>query len=416
MFRVQRHTDANCRCDCCPLVPVSGSYSDPVHEWNADALPHPYTIDTETFGGAVINSYSVEIVDPVILFAAGPSGYQPSGTGSFRMNLDITAPSGRWDAWLILWMPSSSVPIEEVLDVTDPNGIVLLNGFQQQGQYRLGNFSHNHADGPYPVFGLVAEYDGQRYYSPHSYIDSAGNNPNDPSSVDEQYRPYCWRNVGNSTQPGTINPTTLEYNNDWPVECAPSPASFTRLGHVIGLTTVGYTGSEDRNASGNVTASIDIDNPAAREVYTPSCACWWAPPIPTLTATFETAPTEIEGDTITLNRQPDGTFTASGTFGPDSDPYSLQYTPCGSLVLTFGGCGLVLTTPHREFTADNFNGYLSSSQWRPIDLRFTNRVCFDGTFSPVPDCGLTPNSTLPVGSPPFVQIWQCFLFTIRLEE
>lgn len=405
MFRINSRTDYHCRCDCCPNVPASGLSGDLLHNWNADALPHPYTVEAEVYGGAVINSHGLSIVDPPILFTPGPNPYQRSGTGSLRASLDITAPSGRWNAWLILWMPSSSVPVEEVVDVTDPNGIVLLHGFSQSAQFRLAECSHDHADGPYPFFGIVGEYDGQRYYSKHSYIDSAGNNPFDPSSVEEPIRPYCWRNVGQTVFLNSINPTTLNFNDDWPVVCAPSPAQFTRVGHVIGLTTVGHEASDDRAVSGTVTASIDVDNPAAVEGYAANCSCWWEPPISSLTATFENGPVEIEGDTLTLNRQLDGTFTALGTFGPDSLSYSMTYTPCGDLLLTFDSCGVT-------FTLNDSN----QSNYRPVVLVLQTQVCYDGVFNEVPDCGLTTNATLPVGSPPFVQIWDCFAWSVRLEE
>lgn len=421
MLLLSTARDYDCRCQCCSPHLVSNflpDAADAIHEWDAETWPHPYTVDTEVFGGAVVNSYAIEEGPPAEYFTPLiPGGaFLPTGAKSLRLSVDITAPSGRWDAWLIFWMPASNIAIEEVLDVTTPEGIVTLLDIDGGVTARLQEMSRNVADGPFPVYGLVVEYDSVRYYTPHPYVTD---------------KPFCWRSIINQNQGEWLNSGTLNYSGK-PITygCKPSPATLDRVGLVVGLTTVAEDPADDRTATGNITATFGLDNIYAVANYGVNCPCWFADPsLTTLTATFELAPTEILGETLTLTRSAVGNpFTASGTYGPDSLPYTLTYTPCVSLLLELSDCDeienpnypdLALTFLHQNQTYDPFNNYQDSSIWEPINILYTNRVCYEPPptiGNGLPDCGLTFNTTLPVGSPPFIKIWQCLYFHIRLEE
>jgi len=58
--------------------------------------------------------------------------------------------------------------------------------------------------------------------------------------------------------------------------------------------------------------------------------------------------------------------------------------------------------------------------WSPIDVRYRTKACFNPTFNLAPGqttmCGMTFNSSIQVGSPPFVTIWPCVLFWARVYE
>lgn len=419
--------DGGCCCDKNYEFGIGPQDSIFSHGYDVETWPHPYTVDVETFGGATIDSYTLSRGAPAEYDPPGVTPPQKTGQYSMQLDLTVTAPAGRWNAWVILWIPSSSFLIEEVLDVTDPNGIVIFTGILHGMVCRMRKQSRNFSEGAFGVFSSVLEYNGTRYYTPHKYITDT-----QPGLFGEPIpdRPPCWRVLGGASGGQSIVSSPLSYSTPALThDCEPSPDTITRVGFVVGLTTVAEDPADDRDVEGTITASLNFDNLYSYSAYIPRCVCWFPPSLTSLTATFEIAPVEIIGETLTLTRQPNDTFVGSGTYGVDSLPYQVTYTPCGSLVLEFQDCDEIanpyfptwsLTAQHQPFDADDFNGYASDSVWRPIDLKYITRACIAPPTTPgstgYPVCGLTSNTTIPVGSPPFQTTWQCWLFQVRIEE
>jgi hypothetical protein len=398
----------DCNCHCCPPVdPLPADDGSRIHTWDAESLPHPYTLETETFGGAVINSAAVSLIGRRI---------SPTELHAARITLDVTAPTGRWNAWVILWVPGSNVALIEETDPTSPNGVALLYSVQTAATFRAA-IDRPVETGPYIVFGSVVEYDGVRYYTPNSYIgeyDTQWPTPQ-PEIV------KCWKNRTRDNLGKTINATTLEFEGDT-LSFLPlsQPETLTRVGYVIGLTTAGEppandleTPEPDREAAGNIIAKLDLDGPYAAPNYLVDCASWFGPSVTTLTATIDVGPVEIAGQSITLTRQSWGVYpfhryAGAGTYTYLSVTYNftVTYSPCGVFRLNLLNCGQGLSggaryisISHQQFNATNEHGYLLTSNWAPIavDLKwtyldFTKPGTFNGDHWWLQGgCGLTPN-------------------------
>ena len=443
--------DRDCRAHCCPKHTVDSyvpAANAAVHVWDAETTPHPYTVTPEVFGGAVINSHSItqgpaaEYFDP-----AGDGQMVKLGSYSLQLELDITAPAGRWNAWVILWMPSSNVAVEEILDATDPTaGIVTLQNITSGLIARQARISVDIVDAPYTVFGLAVKYDSVTYYTPHAVLTDS---ILDQDGTQVDIAPHCWRSLLNVNTGETIDAGTLDYSGTpLSFDCKPSPAGLTEVGMVLGLTTVAADPADDLNVSGDLNVTLNIDNPYAVANYGPDCACWYAATtLTTLDLTFSVAPSEIVGQTLTLTLQGDGTFTGSGTYPDMSDPliihsYNVVYDPvvavrhlgaCSSLLLHFLDCGGIPTNEYAMLIKSHpfafndpsdpdyvfkhvENGYLAGSTWSPISIIYSwqhlvNLVPGNNANFFIP-CALTPNTTHTTNGP----TEPGYLFELLLEE
>lgn len=413
--------DGGCCCDKNYEFGIGPQDSIFSHGYDVETWPHPYTVDVETFGGATVDSYTLSRGAPAEFDPPGVTPPQKTGQYSMQLDLTVTAPAGRWNAWVILWIPSSSFLIEEVLDVNDPNGIVIFTGILHGMVCRMRKQSRNFSVGAFGVFSSVLEYNGTRYYTPHKYIT---NTQPDVFGNPIPDRPPCWRVLGGASGGQSIISSPLGYASPALThDCSPSPTSITRVGFVVGLTTVAEDPANDRDVEGTITASLNFDNLYSYSAYSPRCLCWFDG-ISTLNLEIELGPAELQGQTITLTLQGDGTYTGSGTYDGGAKTYSIVYTPCGSLNFEAPDCAtgegpISVSIPHQPRTDIEDGGYYDfDDQWQPINVRYEKQVCYVGLGGTgvVPNCGLSANTTCPIGSPPFQVIHPGIIWAFRITE
>ena len=421
------HSGCHC-CDPSFAGNLGIQVADIDHRWGEggdEPWPHPFTIETETFGSAIINSLTVSEGRPAeygVLFG----NLLVAGQTSLRLDFDITTPSGKWSAWAIAWIPAppSNYNMQETVATDDPSGFTLLSQLRNACVVRLRKIS-THNSPPYTVSGMVIEYGGVKYYKPYAYMQEY---------VEPRGRWLrCWQchtNIVNVLDPVPDGFRALTVNADASYgshfqnsDCNPSPAAITRIGHVFGFSTVGETAQDDREFSGTFSGSIEADALQLAGYYSSNCLCWFDG-ITSLNMDIEIGPAEVQGQSITLTLQGDGTYTGSGTYDSGNKTYNVTYTPCVSLTLMASDCDgdegpIAVTVPHQPRSDIEDGGYYAvTDNWAPIDVRYERKVCYVGIggIGTVPACGLTANTTCPIGSPPFQVIHPGINWAFRISE
>lgn len=401
-----------CRaCDCCsPVTTVDGGISE---TW-----PLGYTVDAEVAGGAVLNSYSLS-AGPPSSYALEIGGYPTS----ISAHLNVSAPTGRWAAWLRFWEPSTNWNILETVDVTDQDGITWIGGLNLVAAARIHAMSIDPRTGPLMTGGMVLEHGGTTYYFP--WVEDSLENPIE-ASLGTEGDPWCWRALSGfePTAGNTWNSSALTYDAPaWSRDCNTTPSALTRVGFYLGLTTAAFDPADDRSASGTIDSILNIDGPTLSRSYSPHCKCWFAHDPATLTVEVDatTAPVEIQGESFTVTLQGNGDYTWTGTTA-NGLPLTITYRPCEYLEFAFtctSNDGVQGNVGSWTMTIPQGDGHAGDT-WSPIDVRYRTKACFNPTFNLAPGqttmCGMTFNSSIEVGSPPFVTIWPCVLFWARVYE
>ena len=404
----------NCRvCDCCgPVTTTDGGISE---TW-----PLGYTIDTEVAGGAVINSHSIA-EGPPSSYALQIGGYPTS----ISVHLNITAPAGRWAAWLRFWEPDTAWNILETVDVNDQDGITWLNAKTLTAAARIHAMSRPAETGPYLTGGMVLEHGSDVFYFP--WPEDSTENPIAADDGGNDGQPWCWRALGGFEPFGrdgsTWNATALTYDAPgFERDCNTTPTALTRVGFYLGLTTAAFDAADDRDAEGTIDAILNIDGPTLGKNYVANCKCWFSHDPATLTVEVDaaSAPVEIRGESFTVSLQSNGDYTWTGT--RNSLPLTITYRPCEFLEFAFtctDDDGVSGSEGAWTTTIEQGDGYTGDT-WSPIDVAYRMLACFNPTFNLAPDqstlCGLTFNAQQEVGSPPFVTSWPCIRIWARVYE